>query len=371
MSFAPLGHIPLSSSGMRRFDEIRDQPGFLPHAVDVFGGAQPVAELYPWQARPALIVVREAEVAVRVQDSTISPYLFDPSECDVAALRRAAQPGQHRATLVYIGEVSDAAGVRPVLALIAEETDYLLSATNAFWADTPSVGEDAALHSSGDETLSAWLSVRAFATLGFDELPENHSERAWGAVLSAASALKNWHRSAQFDPASGEPTTVHRSGWARMSASGRELFPRTDPAVITAVTAVFDGEDHLLLGHANAWEPRRFSTFAGFVEVGESLENTVEREVFEEANIVVESMSYRGSQPWPFPRSLMLGYRAVASNPQDARGDGDEIGEVRWFTRSELVQAKANGSVILPGRSSISRKLIEEWLQEGTDPATL
>lgn len=265
---------------------------------------------------------------------------------------------QTTARLIYAGEINTENLTAPVLALLDADKEFISQGARAHLSQIPETTSADSL-----EALS-WLPVRAVAEPAFDEHEGNQLERQWAAVLAAAVALSNWHRRYGFDPATGQPTMVVHSGWARRTLEGRELFPRTDPAVITAVTATIEGEEKILLGNAVAWEPGRFSTFAGFVEVGESLENTVERELFEEAGIKAESMKYMGSQPWPFPRSLMLGYRAVASNPQDACADGEEIREVRWFTRAELVTAERSQEITLPGRSSISRKLIEGWLHE-------
>lgn len=121
-----------------------------------------------------------------------------------------------------------------------------------------------------------------------------------------------------------------------------------------------DHDDRLLLGSAHRRESSRFSTFAGFVEAGESLEDAVVREVQEEAGIVIEQVKYAGSQPWPFPRSLMVGFFAHTSNT-DAIADDEEIREVRWFTRQQLHDQVVSGAVKLPPRSSVSHALIASW----------
>ncbi|WP_336632157.1 MULTISPECIES: NAD(+) diphosphatase [unclassified Microbacterium] len=183
-----------------------------------------------------------------------------------------------------------------------------------------------------------------------------------------AAALGRWLVDAPFCPACGMPTSLETAGWSRRcTGCGRQHFPRTDPAVIVAVQSA-DG-DRLLLGQNALWASRgMYSTFAGFVEAGESLESTIGREVLEEAGVVIAESRYRGSQAWPYPRSLMLGFHATATPDSVARADGEEIVEVRWFERAELAAALADpdGDGIdfrLPGTASIARRLIVDWVE--------
>jgi NAD+ diphosphatase len=136
-----------------------------------------------------------------------------------------------------------------------------------------------------------------------------------------------------------------------------EHYPRTDPAVIMLVV---DDDDRLLLGRQVSWPERRFSTLAGFVEPGESLEAAVRREVHEEAGITVDAVTYLGSQPWPFPSSLMLGFTAHARDTAVDRRDG-EIAETRWYTREGMLADIASGELLVSPSISISRRLIEHW----------
>jgi NAD+ diphosphatase len=178
-------------------------------------------------------------------------------------------------------------------------------------------------------------------------------------LFTEALAILNWHASHRFSPRSGEPTTVERAGWVRRDpVSGTEIFPRTDPAIIVGVT---DADDRLLLGSNALWESNRYSLLAGFVEPGESLEAAVQREILEESGLPVVDPVYLGSQPWPFPASLMVGYTARVDPSFDgvATADGAEIRDLRWFTRDELTAAT---DIRLPGRSSIARAIIEQWL---------
>lgn len=182
------------------------------------------------------------------------------------------------------------------------------------------------------------------------------------SLLVTAQALANWHTGAGHCPRCGAATEVTSAGWARRCpADGSEHFPRNDPAVIVLV---LDEQDRALLGHRAGWPEPMYSTLAGFVEAGESAELTVVREMAEEAGVRIDpaSLTYLGSQPWPFPSSLMLGFHArVAADSPPAVADGVEIGEVRWFTRDELGAAYAARELDLPGRVSIARRLIERW----------
>ncbi|KFC52074.1 NTP pyrophosphohydrolase, partial [Micrococcus luteus] len=157
----------------------------------------------------------------------------------------------------------------------------------------------------------------------------------------------------------GGATDVEAAGWVRRCRDcSREQFPRTDPAVIVAVT---DPAGRILLGRNAAWPEGLYSCLAGFVEPGESLEHAVVREIAEESGITVTQPRYRGSQPWPFPRSLMLGFTALAPAGAEPVPDGEEILSVRWFEREELAHLAREGDVTLPGAVSIARALIEDW----------
>lgn len=177
-------------------------------------------------------------------------------------------------------------------------------------------------------------------------------------LATTAVALDAWHARHPRCPRCGAATRVAQSGWTRVCVDdGSEHYPRTDPAVIMAVV---DADDRILLGHAAHWPAGRWSTLAGFVEAGESLEHAVRREVAEETGVLVGAVAYRGSQPWPFPASLMIGFRASAEST-DVTVDGVELTEARWFSRDELAAAVRSGDVIPPGRASIARALVEEW----------
>ena len=183
-------------------------------------------------------------------------------------------------------------------------------------------------------------------------------DRDAGLAIEALG-MANWHATHLFSPRTGNPTVTGKAGWVRVDTeTGAELFPRTDAAIIVGIT---DADDRIVLGSNALWESNRFSLLAGFVEPGESLEAAVVREVFEEAGLRVIDPHYVGSQPWPFPASLMLGFRAQLDpeHANDLRPDGTEILDLRWFSRDEL--AASLGEILLPGRTSIARAIIEDW----------
>lgn len=177
-------------------------------------------------------------------------------------------------------------------------------------------------------------------------------------LFTTAVALANWHLTHPRCSRCGQPSAVSSAGWSRTCpACSAEHFPRTDPAVIMAVV---DDDDRILLGHQAVWPAKRFSTLAGFVEPGESLEAAVRREVLEESGIEVDEVSYLGSQPWPFPASIMLGFRAHAATTK-VNVDGTELADAQWWTREALGIDIATGELILPPKVSIARRLIEHW----------
>lgn len=186
-------------------------------------------------------------------------------------------------------------------------------------------------------------------------------------MLVEAVTLGRWLVDAPFCPACGGGTQVRQAGWSRRCVDcAREHFPRADPAVIVAVQS--HDEQRLLLGQNALWADRNmYSTFAGFVEAGESLESAIVREIAEEAGVAITDSEYRGSQAWPYPRSLMLGFRARCAPEPQARADGEEIVDVRWFTRGELStilggDGGAEG-VTLPAPASIAHRLIVDWVR--------
>lgn len=176
-------------------------------------------------------------------------------------------------------------------------------------------------------------------------------------LFTESLAIMNWHEANVHCTRCGIPTIIAQGGWVRACAAcDSEFYPRTDAAVIAAV---FDADDRLLLGSNAVWELNRWSILAGFVEPGESFEAAVAREVVEESGVCVDDIRYVGSQPWPFPASIMVGFTAQAAGNPRARPDGEEIVALRWFSRAELWRER--DSLLLPGSSSIARAMIEQW----------
>ena len=236
-------------------------------------------------------------------------------------------------------------------------------------------GDDLVLRAPGVESAQRQVflgldeaDVAYFAVLpdGSEAPSTSVTLREAGALLSArdvglavnAVALANWHATHIHCPRCGAPTVVVDGGHVRRcDDDGSQHYPRTDAAVIMAIV---DADDRLLLGRQASWPEGRFSTLAGFVEPGESLEQAVRREVVEEVGVVVGDVDYLGSQAWPFPASLMLGFTGKALTTE-LHADGVEIAEAMWVGPDELVARLRDGTLGLPPAVSIARRLIEHW----------
>jgi NAD+ diphosphatase len=191
-------------------------------------------------------------------------------------------------------------------------------------------------------------------------------ERQEGALLAFARAMLFWHSRHRFCGLCGNPTRSEEAGHMRRCtdpACHTMHFPRTDPAVIMLVT---DGDRALLGRNKNFPVPGMYSTLAGFVEPGESLEDAVAREVREETAIEVAAVHYHSSQPWPFPANIMLGFYAEAATSEIAVDYG-ELEDARWFERAWLASHADDDTFRLPRRDSIARRLIEDWLADRAD----
>jgi NAD+ diphosphatase len=240
----------------------------------------------------------------------------------------------------------------PVDAVPAAELRVYLgrstSTTSPEPAGTPIVA--VLLEDAGHLAEAEWANLRSVGNA--------LSDRDAG-IFTEALGILNWHASHRFSPRTGEPTVSEKGGWVRRDpVSNTEVFPRTDAAIIVGIT---DADDRMLLGSNALWETNRYSLLAGFVEPGESLESAVIREVLEESGIHVVDPVYLGSQPWPFPASLMLGFTAKVDpeHGTETTPDGTEILDLRWFSREELAAALTD--IKLPGPTSIARAILEEW----------
>jgi NAD+ diphosphatase len=193
--------------------------------------------------------------------------------------------------------------------------------------------------------------------------------RPEGALLALARAMVHWHQRHRFCGVCGSPTASEEAGHMRRCTNPdcRTMhFPRTDPAVIMLVS---DGE-RALLGRNKNFPPGMYSTLAGFVEPGESLEDAVAREVREETAIEVRSVAYHSSQPWPFPANIMLGFHAEAVT-SEITVDYGELEDAKWFERDWLLQHADDNSFRLPRLDSIARRLVEDWLHRRAGPGAV
>ncbi len=290
--------VALTEPVLDRRGELRTDPDLLTHLL----------------ADPATRVIRVVGDRVEVADcpdGSARVVLTGPAPDDAAHL------------LVYLGD--------------HEGTPHLAVATD------PEPSADEAVHDPARRTLREVGAV-------LDPLG--------GALFAGALALANWHRAHQYCPRCGAPTEPVLAGWVRRcTRDGSDHYPRTDVAVIMAVV---DDDDRLLLARGQNFRRGGMSVLAGFVEPGETLAAAVAREVAEEVGIRVTDVTYLGDQPWPFPTSLMVGFRARALDT-GLRLQAEEIAAARWFTRAELLAAIASGEVHLPGRVSIARRLLEHW----------
>jgi NAD+ diphosphatase len=255
--------------------------------------------------------------------------------------------------------------------------------------------QDGALHFAGSDDVPIGATWRFLGEVGgvpyftatvAEETAQEWSERATlrdlgasidnldAALLASAIGLEQWHQRHRRCAVCGEPTTESLAGWTRSCENdGSTHFPRTDPAVIMVVTTGSGEDARCLLGRSAGWPEGRFSTLAGFVEPGESLEATVAREVAEESGLQVDDIRYLASQPWPFPSSLMIGFSARLSGDETINVDGAELAEAGWFTRAQVRAAAERTDTDAPPvsdavlqyvspRLSISRWLLDEWL---------
>lgn len=301
--------VPYAGLGLDRAPGRRDDPGWVASLA-----ASPRATAWPLWRDQVLVHGDPAVPAVRPP---------------------AALDGGDPARLVLLG-LDDGAGV--------------------FAADLSGLSLPDALAEAGADAAADTRSL-------FGRLPAGQA-----ATLAYARGLLYWHRQQRYCGRCGAATEPRQAGQARACA-GREcgvlLFPRLEPAVITLVETV-PAPGRCLLARHRASKTGRYSLLAGFAEIGESLEDAVRREIGEEVGLRLDQVRYAGSQPWPFPAGIMVGFRAITTD-EAVSADGDEIQEARWFTRAELRDyAAATGWL---GRAdSIDRIMLTAWLAEGAEP---
>ncbi len=311
-----LTHLALSRGTLDRAAHRRADPELL-------------ARLLSDPATRVVTVTREArmEVVSREGDDAVAP-----SDSAGAALAyRSPVVADRHLLAFFLGEEEPEDGVTE-----GEPTAYV-----AVVGEAPDADEPAA---------ERWQNLRA---AGLDLGARD------AGIFTTAQALMFWHAGHPFCPRCGSPTAPALSGWTRRcERDGSEHYPRTDPAVIMAV---IDADDRLLLGRSPAWPEGRFSVLAGFVEPGESFEAAVAREVGEEVGIAVTDVTYLGNQPWPFPASGMIGFRARALGTE-ITVDPVEIAEARWVSRADYIAQLQSGELKTPSGISIAQRIIEHWL---------
>ncbi len=281
---------------------------------------------------------------------------------DADWLKRALTDSETRFLLVHQGRILVADG--PRLAVRWMTVDELPGSPESFiyWAflgiadDRPVVLLEVELRADAEQLSTQfsgrWVGARQLALTG---------EPVDAGIAAYGRALSLWRVNHRHCGRCGTQTRADQAGFRLLCQNDdcrHQHFPRLDPAVIVAV-----GHDQrLLLGRQPSWPPGRYSTLAGFVEPGESLEDAIVREVAEESGVVIGGTRYHSSQPWPFPSSLMVGFMATATNP--ALQLGDELEQAQWFDADELATALDRREVILPPPLSISRRLIVDWFAE-------
>ena len=351
-----LPFLPLAQGDIDYQTDLRGEEGLIGTVL-----ADPAAKV---------ILTRDGRIAVPKGQANIVDY-------ENVSMRLATLPGSYvsaelashpQAVAMYLGRYSGERGERVVAVDITRSADTPAPAEVTV-PDSASTGADDAFdeHDNGAGNGGApkpslleqavtrfdWVDLRGFAP---------HASAREAGQATSAIPLSIWHNRQRFCPTCGAPVTAALAGWAQRctnEADGRRLlFPRIEPAVITAIV---DSEDRLLLQHNSAWrDARLYSVSAGFVEAGENLEHAARREAKEETGITLGEVKYLGSQPWPFPASLMMAFKAHALTT-DITVDGAETMTARWVTRDEYTAELVAGRMVAPGKATIARYMIEEW----------
>ena len=290
-----------------------------------------------WPAAKVLVVDEAGRASIRTTDAGV---VLD----FVPAVDIADVPPPEA---VLLGAVAEAGDTTPV----------------DFWAIPGEVGVGAALWTVPDPAPvdSPQAGPSTVRPSGLRDVGALLSDTDAG-LMTAAVAVLTWHRHGGFCPRCGQPSSAESAGWSRMCPNRHQEFPRTDPAVIVLV---HDGADRMVLARQPSWPAGRVSVLAGFTEAGESLEGTVSREILEEVGVRVTDIGYLGSQPWPFPRSLMVGFAARADRDAPLVPRTGEIESARWVDRATVRRVLAAGGTAegigLPPSISIARRMVEGW----------
>jgi NAD+ diphosphatase len=273
----------------------------------------------------------------RTDDAWLSERMSDPATRVLVVAGNRVRPADGAIEWVSPDRAPDG-----TLVLLGGRDDVVHMAVVVAPEDAPGAPEE-------------WVPLRGVLTA----LADDASDQA--PLLMHAIGLAEWHHATRFCPRCGGDLVSRAAGHElRCTRCDRAQFPRTDPAVIMAITHGEGDDEAILLGRNRAWPPGRWSTLAGFCEPGETLEDAVRREVDEEVGVRVGEVTYFGSQPWPLPASLMLGFTGKALTT-DIHVDGAEIEEARWWTRAEFEAGARSGELLVPRGVSISSSLIETW----------
>ena len=311
---------------------------------------------------------------MRIWRRLVAFTLMSAVNGQVSRMDRASHLRKNQATLDQLwaeakivhfsaGRLAVADGATKIRFLSAEEIDQLIASGEFKSGERYFLGLD----QNDNEPYFAWNSPHK--NIDGDDAPVGYTTlREIGGDLDEFEmelalhtvALSNWHNTHPHCARCGATTSVSLGGAVRTCDKDKsEHYPRTDCAVIVLVR---DIQDRILLGRQAIWPEGRYSCFAGFLEPGETFEQCVQREVFEESGVKVREINYLGSQPWPFPASIMISFEAITDSPESAQPDGEEIVAIKWLTRAELNEAVSAKTLSLPPTMSVSRKMIDRWL---------